>query len=121
MGNENNFEVTRNEFDNNKTNLSNKAPEFYINKSYPIHGNKSLKDIIRNYIDGKVDSFEINNTNALEDKNLLTPTFNSKRNFKTFEVWNLSKNDNNNKDNNENKEEFEKNNNDINMSKSDED
>ena len=121
MGNDNNFEVTRNEFDNNKTNLSNKAPEFYINKSYPIHGNKSLKDIIRNYIDGKVDSFEINNKNVIDEKNLLTPTFNTKKNFKTFEVWNLSKNDNNNKDNIENKEEFEKNNNDINMSKSDED
>ena len=79
MGNENNFEVTRNEFDNNKTNLSNKAPEFYINKSYPIHGNKSLKDIIRNYIDGKVDSFEINNKNVIDEKNLLTPTFNTKK------------------------------------------
>ena len=120
MGNENNFEVTRNEFDNNKKNLSNKAPEFYINKSYPIHGNKSLKDIIRNYIDG-VDSFDINKTNIIEEKNYLTPTFNTKKNFKTFEVWNLSKNDNNNKDNIENKEEFEKNNNDINISKIDED
>jgi len=89
-----------------------KAPEFYLNKKYPIIGNKTLKDLIKNYIDGKNDSYENdhknifniinsnnNNNNYIEEQNLLTPKFNRKVNYHNFDnIYLLNKNDNNNKE-----------------------
>ena len=121
MGNENYYQ---NEEENNKNDLSNvKRPEFQINKSYPIHDNKTLKDIIQNYLDGRTDSFEmdntnnknnINNQNNIDKQKLLSPKFNTKSNFKRFNLFNIYKNDNN-KENIQNNEEFEKNNKIINI------
>ena len=97
-----------------------KAPEFYINKYYPNKGNKSMKTLIKNYIEGKNELIENNNNNKinniLEEQNLLTPKFNTKVEHKKFEDINLyNKNDydiiNNNKIE---KKLFEKNNNENN-------
>ena len=120
MGNENISENKENKFKNNERNLTNiKAPEFYLNKNYPVQGNKTMEEIIKNYLDGKSDSFKINtNNNNLDEQNLLTSKFNSKNNgnkealLNTYnKIENKSINDN---EKIELKKIFEKNNNIIN-------
>ena len=82
-----------------------KAPEFYLNKKYPINGNKTMEDLIKNYIDGNNDSFmtenkntiniinnDNSNDNIIEEQNLMTPTFNSKTNFRKLENINIFNN-----------------------------
>ena len=126
MGNENYYQ---NKEENNKIDLSNiKIPDFQINKSYPIHGNKTLKDIIQNYLDGRTDSFEMDNTNNknninnknIDEQNRLTPKFKTKNNFERFDYLNEYKNGNN-KENIENNKKFEKNNKIINITHTEED
>jgi hypothetical protein len=98
MGNE---ESTLNEEKENKIDNI-KAPEFYLNKKYPVNGNKTLEDLIKNYIDGNNGSFKtdnknianiINNDNTneniIEEQNLMTPTFNTKNNFRKLENINI--------------------------------
>ena len=98
MGNE---ESTLNEEKENKIDHI-KAPEFYLNKKYPVNGNKTLEDLIKNYIDGNNGSFKtdnknianiINNDNTneniIEEQNLMTPTFNTKNNFRKLENINI--------------------------------
>ena len=80
MGNESNCEKN----ESIKKPMEIKALDFYLNKNYPIYRNVTLKEIISNYIEGKADSFQ-NNNNFVEDHNLLTPTFNTKHNFKKLE------------------------------------
>ena len=77
---ENNIDNNENESENNNLNISNiKAPEFYLNIFYPNQGNRTLKDIINNYLEGKSDSFKKINNNYKDDLNLLvTPKFNTK-------------------------------------------
>ena len=84
MGNENNFENN----ESIKKPIEIKAPDFYLNKNYPIHRNETLKDIISNYIEEKNDSFQ-NNNNIIEDDKLLTPTFNTKYNFKKLDKFSI--------------------------------
>ena len=106
MGNE---ESTLNEENENKIDNI-KAPEFYLNKNYPTNGNKTMEEIIKNYIDGNNDSFKtdnkkiinkINNDNTNdnmnEEQNLLTPTFNTKNNFRKLENINIFNNNLNEK------------------------
>ena len=69
-------------------NINIKAPDFYINENYPIHGNETLKEIISNYIEGKTYSFRINN-NYIEEDNLLTPRFNTKSNTKIVDNFSM--------------------------------
>jgi len=40
-----------------------KAPEFHLYKNYPINGKKTLKDLIKNYIDGYNGSYNKDNKN----------------------------------------------------------
>jgi hypothetical protein len=106
MGNE---ESTLNEENENKIDNI-KAPEFYLNKNYPTNGNKTMEEIIKNYIDGNNDSFKIDNKkiinkinndntndNMNEEQNLMTPTFNTKNNFRKLENINIFNNNLNEK------------------------
>ena len=117
MGNDYNQDIKEKENENNNLTLSNiKAPEFYINKNYPINGNKSIKEIIQDYIDGKSDSFQNNNKKiVINEENLFTPTFNTKLNCKKIDNLDMFKQNNYNiLDNDENSEKqktFEDNNN----------
>ena len=111
MGNDYNDEnkENENELNNNINSLENvKAPEFYINKNYPTQGNKSIKELIESYIDGKSESFQNNNINIKEDQNLLTPKFNTKKNFNTINNFNIDNNNDNNNIFNEKRKLFEK-------------
>ena len=121
---ENNIDNNENESENNNLNISNiKAPEFYLNIFYPNQGNRTLKDIINNYLEGKSDSFKKINNNYKDDLNLLvTPKFNTKPNFRKIEPINIINNECkivNNNENDENKRLFEKN--EINNINSEED
>ena len=121
--NKNNIENKENENENNNVKISRiKPPDFYINKYYPNEGNYSLKEIINDYIEGKNGSFKKTNIINVDNQNLLTPTFNTKPNFKKIEFLNINNNDCkifNNNENDENKGLFEKN--EINSIKSEED
>lgn len=119
MGNENISENKENEFENNKRNIFNiKAPEFHLSKNYPIHGNKTMEEIIKNYLEGKSDSFNKNTNNNLDEENLLTPKFKCKNNFNRHEFFNMPKKSGgksiNDEENIEPKKIFEKNSNKIN-------
>ena len=94
MGNENNEVIKENENENNNLTVSKiKAPEFYINKNYPIYGNKSIKEIIKEYIDGKSDSLQNNNKKILiNEENLNTPKFKTKMNFNNIDKLEKLKN-----------------------------
>ena len=119
MGNENISENKENEFENNKRNIFNiKAPEFHLSKNYPIHGNKTMEEIIKIYLEGKSDSFHKNTNNNLDEENLLTPKFKCKNNINRHEFFNMPKKSGgksiNDKENIEPKKIFEKNSNKIN-------
>ena len=63
MGNE--IETNDNNIENENNHLKiskEKAPDFFLNKNYPNFGNKTLKEIIKEYLDGNSDSFHNNNT-----------------------------------------------------------
>jgi calcium-dependent protein kinase len=89
-----------------------KAPDFHLNKNYPINGNTTMEDLIKKYINGYNDSFNkdnknifniinSNNNNNIEDQNLLTPKLNTKAHYHNFDniyLFNKNDNDNNNKD-----------------------
>ena len=83
MGNEIETNDNNIENENNQLKISKeKAPDFFLNINYPNYGNKTLKEIIKEYLDGNSDSFHNNNTTNNIDENLLTPTFNRKHNKK---------------------------------------
>ena len=115
MGNDNYQDIKEKENENNNLTLSNvKAPEFYMNKNYPIYGNKSIKEIIKDYIDGKSDSFQNNNKKiVINEENLFTPKFNTKMDYKKIDNLNMFKQNNfnilDNDENSENKKTFENN------------
>ena len=126
MGNEINNEIKENENESNEKILDlndYKPPDFFLNKEYPIQ-DKSIKEIMQNYIDGKSDSStdknnnninDLNNNNInniidnnninlnLNDQYLMTPTFNTKKECKNIDNFNI-----NNKNNDEDRIIFEK-------------
>ena len=133
MGNEINNEIKENENESNEKILDlndYKPPDFFLNKEYPIQ-DKSIKEIMQNYIDGKSDSStdknnnninDLNNNNInniidnnninlnLNDQYLMTPTFNTKKECKNIDNFNI-----NNKNNDEDRIIFEKKNLDENF------
>ena len=83
MGNEINNENNENEIEkNNNISKSNniKAPEFYLNKNYPIQG-RTLKEIMQYYLtEGRDSSTKNNNNNTNEaGQCLMTPRFTIKQ------------------------------------------
>ena len=124
MGNEINYENKENENENNEKILDlhdYKPPDFFLNKEYPIQ-DKSIKEIMQYYIDGKSDSSTDNNNNnnnindlnnnninnvndnnninlnLKEEQYLMTPTFNTKKECKNIDNFNICNKNNENND-----------------------
>jgi calcium-dependent protein kinase len=105
MGNDISQEIKEKENENNNINLSKvKAPDFYLNKNYPNNGNKSINEIIKDYIDGKSNSFQNNTKNiVINEENLFTPTFCIKQNIKKIDNIDINNNIENDNENIESK------------------